>query len=202
MNILDPTHGSDTRQLPCLLCITDRWFYVLLFKRWGKIMSSLMKAETYMLLGFTAWLRVCEFVCDEFSSYELCLVQCVKWGKCGLWPSRIVCGEPGLTLHKLQSTFSSLPLGSCKNGDQYIYHLHLLLWSSSHRGNTEGILKAGRGKCKGWLESHFCFVSRISESVRGYRQKETPGYLSVPGWGWEALFSSETVFDTPKVSWN
>lgn len=37
-----------------------------------------MKAETYMLLGFTAWLRVCEFVCDEFSSYEFFLVQCVK----------------------------------------------------------------------------------------------------------------------------
>lgn len=43
-------------------------------------MFYLMKSETCGVIAFHCMAElVCEFVCDQFSSCELYLVQCVKW---------------------------------------------------------------------------------------------------------------------------
>lgn len=44
-------------------------------------MFYLMKSETYGVIAFHCMAEpVYEFVCDQFSSCELYLVQCVEWG--------------------------------------------------------------------------------------------------------------------------
>lgn len=155
-NILDLTHDSGTRLSYCvyyapLSC--DRWLYAWLFKRWGKIGSPPWKMKLVMLLYFTACLRKgTSFNVVSFPNLNYTWFNVLSGSNTGCGLSRtsfppgagIARGEAGLIFQQPQSTFS-LPLRWYKNDVQYRHDLHLLLYSSSYRGNPEGILKAGRG---------------------------------------------------------